>query len=82
MWIRLYINYLQRVVTGDTVDRQAPMYIDDTTIFISQSDETGDTLNAHEYVMENDVFCVGITNTRGSTIAVLIRMIRNCRGKT
>lgn len=45
------------------------MYRDDTIIFVSQSAETTDTLNALDYALGNGALCVGITNTVGSAIA-------------
>ncbi|KAL8214072.1 hypothetical protein R6Q57_003521 [Mikania cordata] len=56
-------------IASDLLDRQAPVYRDDTIIFVSQSGETADTLNALEYALENGALCVGITNTVGSSIA-------------
>ncbi|KVI00801.1 hypothetical protein Ccrd_020942 [Cynara cardunculus var. scolymus] len=56
-------------IASDLLDRQAPIYRDDTIIFVSQSGETADTLNALEYALENGALCVGITNTVGSAIA-------------
>ncbi|KAI3448857.1 hypothetical protein Pfo_005522 [Paulownia fortunei] len=46
-----------------------PIYREDTTVFVSQSGETADTLQALEYALENGALCVGITNTVGSAIA-------------
>ncbi|XP_044483358.1 glutamine--fructose-6-phosphate aminotransferase [isomerizing] 2-like isoform X1 [Mangifera indica] len=56
-------------VASDLLDRQGPIYREDTAIFVSQSGETADTLNALEYASENGALCVGITNTVGSAIA-------------
>lgn len=56
-------------IASDLLDRKAPVYRDDTIIFVSQSGETADTLNALEYALENGALCVGITNTVGSAIA-------------
>lgn len=56
-------------IASDLLDRQAPVYRDDTIIFVSQSGETADTLNALEYALGNGALCVGITNTVGSAIA-------------
>ncbi|XP_076952136.1 glutamine--fructose-6-phosphate aminotransferase [isomerizing] 1-like [Bidens hawaiensis] len=55
-------------IASDLLDRQAPVYRDDTILFVSQSGETADTLNALEYALENGALCVGITNTVGSSI--------------
>ncbi|XP_031249376.1 glutamine--fructose-6-phosphate aminotransferase [isomerizing] 2 [Pistacia vera] len=56
-------------VASDLLDRQGPIYREDTAVFVSQSGETADTLNALEYASENGALCVGITNTVGSAIA-------------
>ncbi|KAK2990367.1 hypothetical protein RJ640_027647 [Escallonia rubra] len=56
-------------IASDLVDRQGPIYREDTVAFVSQSGETADTLNALEYALENGALCVGITNTVGSAIA-------------
>ncbi|KAK9065222.1 hypothetical protein SSX86_016605 [Deinandra increscens subsp. villosa] len=48
-------------IASDLLDRQTPVYKHDTTIFVSQSGETADTLNALEYALENDALCFGIT---------------------
>ncbi|KAL7204534.1 hypothetical protein ACSBR2_017577 [Camellia fascicularis] len=56
-------------VASDLLDRQGPIYREDTTVFVSQSGETADTLHALEYALENGALCVGITNTVGSAIA-------------
>ncbi|KAG8363640.1 hypothetical protein BUALT_Bualt19G0043500 [Buddleja alternifolia] len=56
-------------IASDLLDRQGPIYREDTTVFVSQSGETADTLQALEYALENGALCVGITNTVGSAIA-------------
>ncbi|THG14033.1 hypothetical protein TEA_007108 [Camellia sinensis var. sinensis] len=56
-------------VASDLLDRQGPIYREDTTVFVSQSGETADTLHALKYALENGALCVGITNTVGSAIA-------------
>ncbi|XP_057524389.1 glutamine--fructose-6-phosphate aminotransferase [isomerizing] 1 isoform X2 [Amaranthus tricolor] len=56
-------------IASDLVDRQGPIYREDTAVFVSQSGETADTLQALEYALENGALCVGITNTVGSAIA-------------
>lgn len=56
-------------IASDLLDRQGPIYREDTIAFVSQSGETADTLNALEYALENGALCVGITNTVGSAIA-------------
>ncbi|KAH6814362.1 putative glucosamine-fructose-6-phosphate aminotransferase [Perilla frutescens var. frutescens] len=56
-------------IASDLLDRQGHMYREDTAVFVSQSGETADTLQALEYAQENGALCVGITNTVGSAIA-------------
>ncbi|GLU00314.1 hypothetical protein SLE2022_176910 [Rubroshorea leprosula] len=56
-------------IASDLVDRQGPIYREDTAVFVSQSGETADTLLALAYALENGALCVGITNTVGSAIA-------------
>ncbi|KAB2612032.1 glutamine--fructose-6-phosphate aminotransferase [isomerizing] 2-like [Pyrus ussuriensis x Pyrus communis] len=56
-------------IASDLLDRQGPIYREDTAVFVSQSGETADTLSALEYALENGALCVGITNTVDSAIA-------------
>ncbi|PUZ62834.1 hypothetical protein GQ55_3G018500 [Panicum hallii var. hallii] len=56
-------------VASDLLDRQGPIYREDTAVFVSQSGETADTLHALDYALENGALCVGITNTVGSTLS-------------
>ncbi|PIA34588.1 hypothetical protein AQUCO_03700107v1 [Aquilegia coerulea] len=56
-------------IASDLLDRQGPIYREDTAVFVSQSGETADTLHALQYALENGALCVGITNTVGSAIA-------------
>ncbi|VFQ69782.1 unnamed protein product [Cuscuta campestris] len=56
-------------IASDLVDRQGPIYREDTVVFVSQSGETSDTLQALDYALGNDALCVGITNTVSSAIA-------------
>lgn len=56
-------------LASDFLDRQTPIFRDDTCFFISQSGETADTLQALEYCLTRGALCVGITNTVGSAIA-------------
>ncbi|XP_010550839.1 PREDICTED: glutamine--fructose-6-phosphate aminotransferase [isomerizing] 2-like [Tarenaya hassleriana] len=56
-------------IASDLLDRQGPIYREDTAIFVSQSGETADTLLALEYARKNGALCVGVTNTVGSAIA-------------
>lgn len=60
---------VQMELASDMVDRRAPIYRDDTAIFVSQSGETADTLRALEYAKACGALCVGVTNTVGSAIA-------------
>ncbi|KIZ06322.1 glucosamine--fructose-6-phosphateaminotransferase (isomerizing) [Monoraphidium neglectum] len=56
-------------LAGDFMDREAPVFRDDTCVFVSQSGETADTLRALEYAKAKGALCVGITNTVGSAIS-------------
>ncbi|KAJ7964889.1 glutamine--fructose-6-phosphate aminotransferase [isomerizing] 2 [Quillaja saponaria] len=56
-------------IASDLLDRQGPIYREDTAVFVSQSGETADTLHALQYALENGALCVGITNSVGSAIA-------------
>lgn len=56
-------------LASDLLDRNAPIYREDTAVFLSQSGETADTLAALEYSKSRGALCVGITNTVGSSIA-------------
>lgn len=56
-------------IASDLLDRQGPIYREDTAVFVSQSGETADTLLALDYALENGALCVGITNTVGSALA-------------
>lgn len=56
-------------IASDLLDRQGPIYREDTAVFVSQSGETHDTLLALQYALDNGALCVGITNTVGSAIA-------------
>lgn len=58
-------------LASDLCDRGCPIFRDDTAIFVSQSGETADTIQALKYIKERGALCVGITNTVGSTIARL-----------
>ncbi|KAI8471180.1 MAG: hypothetical protein J3K34DRAFT_458509 [Monoraphidium minutum] len=50
-------------------DFMAPVFRDDTCVFVSQSGETADTLRALDYAKAKGALCVGITNTVGSAIS-------------
>ena len=58
-------------LASDLLDRQTPIFRDDTCIFLSQSGETADTLRSLEFALKRGALCVGITNTVGSAIARL-----------
>eukprot|EP01006_Ploeotia_vitrea_P006378 TRINITY_DN12961_c0_g1_i1.p1 TRINITY_DN12961_c0_g1~~TRINITY_DN12961_c0_g1_i1.p1 ORF type:complete len:699 (+),score=51.17 TRINITY_DN12961_c0_g1_i1:57-2099(+) len=59
---------VQLELASDFQDRVAPIFRDDVCFFISQSGETKDTMDALEYCHAKGAFCVGITNTVGSSI--------------
>ncbi|GJM88092.1 hypothetical protein PR202_ga04117 [Eleusine coracana subsp. coracana] len=48
-------------VASDLLDRQGPIYREDTAVLVSQSGETADTLLALDYALENGALCVGVT---------------------
>lgn len=56
-------------LASDFLDRQTPIFRDDTCFFVSQSGETADTLQALQYCKAQGALIVGITNTVGSTLA-------------
>jgi len=56
-------------LASDFLDRQTPIFRDDTCFFVSQSGETADTLQALQYCKSQGALIVGITNTVGSTLA-------------
>jgi glucosamine--fructose-6-phosphate aminotransferase (isomerizing) len=56
-------------LASDFMDRQPPLFRDDTVFFISQSGETADSINALKYCKQSGALLVGITNTVGSTLA-------------
>ena len=56
-------------IASDMLDRRPPLFRDDTCMFISQSGETADTLQALRYAKGCGALCVGITNTVGSSIS-------------
>lgn len=58
-------------IASDFLDREPPIFRDDTCFFVSQSGETADTLQVLEYCRKKGALCVGITNTVGSSIARL-----------
>ena len=56
-------------IASDFMDRRCPIFRDDVCIFVSQSGETADTLEALTYAKAQGALCVGITNTVGSAIS-------------
>ena len=56
-------------LASDLLDRSPPIHREDTCVFLSQSGETADTLQALEYSKKRGALCVGISNTVGSAIA-------------
>ncbi|KCV69681.1 glucosamine-fructose-6-phosphate aminotransferase (isomerizing) [Fonticula alba] len=56
-------------LASDFVDRRPVIFRDDTYIFVSQSGETADTLQALRYAKSRGALCLGTTNTVGSSIA-------------
>uniref|UniRef100_A0A0K0EV37 glutamine--fructose-6-phosphate transaminase (isomerizing) n=1 Tax=Strongyloides venezuelensis TaxID=75913 RepID=A0A0K0EV37_STRVS len=55
-------------LASDFLDRETPIFRDDVCMFISQSGETADTLNALRYCKPKGALIIGITNTVGSSI--------------
>ena len=53
----------------DFVEREGNVLPGDTCIFVSQSGETADTLQALRYAKSKYAFSIGITNANGSTIS-------------
>ncbi|KAJ9137876.1 Glucosamine-fructose-6-phosphate aminotransferase [Pleurostoma richardsiae] len=58
-------------LASDFLDRQAPVFRDDTCVFVSQSGETADSLLALRYCLERGALTVGIVNVVGSSISLL-----------
>ncbi|KAK3197140.1 hypothetical protein GRF29_1536g787662, partial [Pseudopithomyces chartarum] len=58
-------------LASDFLDRAAPVFRDDTCVFVSQSGETADSLMALRYCLERGALTVGIVNTVGSSISLL-----------
>mmetsp|Transcript_13690 Transcript_13690/g.41356 ORF Transcript_13690/g.41356 Transcript_13690/m.41356 type:complete len:690 (-) Transcript_13690:776-2845(-) len=56
-------------LASDLLDREAPIMRDDLCVFVSQSGETADTLQALHYAKKQGALCLGVTNTVGSAIA-------------
>ncbi|KAI9823224.1 MAG: glutamine--fructose-6-phosphate transaminase (isomerizing) [Phylliscum demangeonii] len=58
-------------LASDFLDRQAPVFRDDTCVFVSQSGETADSLLALKYCLERGALTVGIVNVVGSSISMM-----------
>ena len=58
-------------LASDFLDRQAPVFRDDTVVFVSQSGETADSLMALRYCLERGALTVGIVNVVGSSISLM-----------
>lgn len=58
-------------LASDFLDRMAPVFRDDTCVFVSQSGETADSLQALRYCLERGALTVGIVNVVGSSISML-----------
>ncbi|ODV96497.1 hypothetical protein PACTADRAFT_80512 [Pachysolen tannophilus NRRL Y-2460] len=56
-------------LASDFLDRKAPIFRDDTCIFVSQSGETADTMLALQYCADRGALTVGIVNSVGSSIS-------------
>jgi len=56
-------------IASDFLDREPAMFRDDVCCFVSQSGETADTLRALEYCRARGAYCVGVTNTPGSSVS-------------
>lgn len=58
-------------LASDFLDRQTPLFRSDVCVFVSQSGETADTLEALKYAKKCQALTVGIVNVVGSSIARL-----------
>ncbi|KAK3047242.1 glutamine--fructose-6-phosphate transaminase (isomerizing) [Extremus antarcticus] len=58
-------------LASDFLDRQAPVFRDDTCVFVSQSGETADSLMALRYCLERGALTVGFVNVVGSSISLM-----------
>jgi len=56
-------------LASDFLDRNTPIFRDDVCVFVSQSGETADTMEALRYCKFRNALCVGVTNTVGSSIS-------------
>ena len=56
-------------IASDFNDRKPTVFRDECCIFISQSGETADTLVSLEICRSSGAFCIGVTNTPGSSLS-------------
>lgn len=56
-------------IASDFMDRERPIFRDDTVVFVSQSGETADTLAALRLCKQAGALCIGITNIVGSSLS-------------
>ncbi|KAJ6031562.1 glutamine--fructose-6-phosphate transaminase (isomerizing) [Penicillium herquei] len=62
-------------LASDFLDRKAPIFRDDTCIFVSQSGETADSLLALKYCSKRGALTLGIVNCVGSSVARLTQCV-------
>ncbi|KAJ5708762.1 hypothetical protein N7488_008563 [Penicillium malachiteum] len=62
-------------LASDFLDRKAPIFRDDTCIFVSQSGETADSLLALKYCHKRGALTLGIVNCVGSSVARLTQCV-------
>ncbi|KAJ5613847.1 hypothetical protein N7528_007501 [Penicillium herquei] len=62
-------------LASDFLDRKAPIFRDDTCIFVSQSGETADSLLALKYCDKRGALTLGIVNCVGSSVARLTQCV-------
>ena len=58
-------------LASDFLDRETPLFRSDVCVFVSQSGETADTLEALRYAKKCQALTVGVVNVVGSSIARL-----------
>ncbi|EME32376.1 glucosamine--fructose-6-phosphate aminotransferase (isomerizing) isoform 1 [Galdieria sulphuraria] len=58
-------------LASDFLDRRCPIFRSDVCIFVSQSGETAETLEALRYAKSHNALTVGVVNVVGSSIARL-----------
>lgn len=56
-------------LASDFIDRKTPLFRSDVCVFVSQSGETADTLEALRYAKKCQALTVGLVNVVGSSIA-------------